>query len=212
MKMSPARPPKDSTQDDTARLLPADAEQRLREDAGAIAETAKAQFADVKEEVEAEIGALAEEGKRQFDSAVDKAKGLATEQKNLLAEQLAGISSAVGKVADELAAEDAATAGYARTIANGVDRFTRTIKERDVDGLVAMAEDFGRKQPGAFMAAAAIAGFAASRFLVASAKRRDSQMPRRTGYDAASETDYATGTESGLSGDTGTRREMGGIV
>lgn len=199
-------------QDQGSGMLPSDAERRLREDAGAIAETAKADFESIKTEAETEISALADEGKRQLGEAIDKAKGLATEQKNLFADQLEGIAGAVSKVASELESQDAATAGYARTIADGVDRFSRTLKERDVDGLIGMAEQFGRKQPGAFMAAAAIAGFAASRFLVASARRREAQMPQRSAYEAERDTGYVAAPSPIGGAQRDTRDTMGGTI
>ena len=46
------------------------------------------------------------------------------------------------------------------------------MKNRNVDELLAMAEDFGRTQPVAFLGAAALAGFVASRFVLSSANRR----------------------------------------
>ena len=198
-------------------ILPREAEQKLKADAGAVVETAKSEVSAITEEAEHEVGALAEQGKAEIGKAIDKAKGLAMEQKQLFAEQLEGVSSAVQKVAAELEAEDASTAGYARTIADGVDRFTKTIKEKDIDGLVAMAEDFGRKQPGAFMAAAAIAGFAASRFLVASAKRRQPAGQAQGQYggtgvgDGGVSGNYRPARNGGSTSSNLDRDTMGGI-
>lgn len=159
-------------------IVPPEAEQRLKDDAGAVAETARQDLESVKHEAEAQLG-----------KTVEKAKGLASEQKNLFANQMTDIAEAVSKVASELEAKDSATAVYARTVADSADRIGRTIRERDIDGLIATAEDFGRKQPALFIAAAALAGLAASRFFVASAKRRhagDGSYPNSPDYTGSS--------------------------
>lgn len=168
---------------DSSGTVPSDAERRIREDAGALAETAKSELANIKSDAEEEMGALAEEGKRRIGEAADQAKGFATEQKDMFADQLGGVASAMHKVADELRTENATTAGYADKLADGMDKFTRDLRSRDADGLVSMAEDFGRRQPAAFMACAAIAGFAASRFLRASAARRNGDAGMTTAHD-----------------------------
>lgn len=181
-------------------MLPSEAERRLREDAGAVVETAKEGLGGIKAEAETEIGALAEEGKRQAGELAQKAKGFAAEQKDMLAGQLGGVAQAIHKAADELDQENATTAGYAHRIAEGMDRITTSLREQDVDGLIAMAEDFGRRQPAAFMATAAIAGFAASRFLRASAGRRSgAARPDGTRSYPEARSDYGSATPAGVS-------------
>jgi hypothetical protein len=60
-------------------------------------------------------------------------------------------------------------------IADNAEKLSAAIRDNDVDQLLGMAQDFGRRQPVAFMGAAALLGFAASRFVTASAKRRSDQ-------------------------------------
>lgn len=165
-------------------ILPADAERRLKQDAGDAMEAARSELANVKAEVETQAGAIAEEAKAQLGQITDRAKGLAADQKDAAAHQLEGIATAVDKVAHELEAENAAAAGYARTIADAANRFSGTVKDKNVDELLGMAEDFARRQPAAFVGMAALAGFAASRFLRASASHRPAaaQHGDRTGY------------------------------
>jgi hypothetical protein len=59
-------------------------------------------------------------------------------------------------------------------VAQGVDRLATNVRNNDVDELLAMAQDFGRSQPLAFLGMAAAAGFMASRFALASSHRRSS--------------------------------------
>jgi hypothetical protein len=120
----------------------------------------KQQAADLKEEAVSQLGEVAE-----------KAKGLAAEQKDLIAEQFGGIVDAVDKVAGELESSNASGASYVRMVSDGARKLSSTIKDNDVNDILAMAQDFGRRQPVAFMGAAALLGFAASRFVLASAKR-----------------------------------------
>jgi hypothetical protein len=152
--------------------LPASTEQQVKDDAGALLDTARSELSHIKAEAETQAGAIAEEAKAELGKVADKARGMAAEQKDMLASQVEGVAQAVNKVAGELEADDSATAGYARTVADTVNQFSETLKTKDVDQLLHMAEDFGRKQPAAFAGVMAIAGFAASRFLVASSKRR----------------------------------------
>src|SRR5688572_18583144 len=172
LAMSPANK-NPSTQIDepkTGSILPSAAERQLKEDAGAAVEVAKHEISAVKSEAEAQAGAVIEQAKSEIGKAAEKAKGMASEQKEFVSHQIESVAEAVNKVAGELEANDASTATYARTLADTVNSFSETIKNKDVDELFAMAQDFGRKQPVAFMGAAALMGFAASRFLMASAK------------------------------------------
>lgn len=146
--------------------------ERLRKDASAAAETAKRDLERVREEAESSVREIADQAQAQLAQAGEKVKGAASEQKDMLAEQLASMARAVSRVAEELRSEQASTAGYASSIAGGMRRLSENVRDKDVDELIGMAQDFGRRQPATFMGAAALAGFAASRFLFASSRRR----------------------------------------
>jgi hypothetical protein len=63
-----------------------------------------------------------------------------------------------------------------------------------------IAQDFGRRQPAAFLGAAALLGFAASRFLLASAKRAGEQnigASTSSSYMPANEPAQSNGTSYG---------------
>jgi predicted hydrocarbon binding protein len=200
-------------------VLPSAAERQLKEDAGAAMEAAKHEISAVKAEAEAQAGAVLEQAKTEIGKAADKAKGMASEQKEFVSHQIESVAEAVTKVAGELEANNAPTATYARTLADTVNSFSETIKNKDVDELFAMVEDFGRKQPVAFMGAAALMGFAASRFLMASAHRRQASTGMADQYAGTSVGD------GGISGNypgpsrrtaretaTATRDPMGGTI
>ncbi|MDV3253021.1 hypothetical protein DevBK_16905 [Devosia sp. BK] len=137
------------------------------------------------------LGHMAEE---KVSEVAGKAKSFATDQKDLAADQINGIAAAISKVAGELENSDQQTvARYARDLANGLTRVGDRVQTSDVDELMGSAQDFGRTQPVAFLGAAALVGFVASRFAMASAQRREAgrqTQPKRepvsptTAYDA----------------------------
>jgi hypothetical protein len=146
--------------------------ERVRDDAADLAHKAQDDLAQVGEEIKQQAAALGEEAKAQVGEMAEKAKGMASEQKDLLAGQLGGVSDALTRVADELEGSQQSSAPYVRMIADRAQQLTSTIRDNDVDDVIAAVQDFGRKQPAVFLGAAALLGFAASRFVMASATRK----------------------------------------
>lgn len=106
---------------------------------------------------------------------------MVSEQTTFAARQVGGIATALEKVGAELEASDQPEVGrYARQIGRSVQSVARQMKDKNIGEIAALAEEFGRKQPLAFLGIAALAGLSASRFLTASAKRSPTQTPRRT--------------------------------
>jgi hypothetical protein len=173
-----------------------EAEDQLRRDAADFAETARHDLGEVAETVKHEAAAVGEEAKAQLAGVADKAKGMAEEQKQVIVDQLDGVSSSLDKVAGELEQKGEGTAQYVRMVADGASKLTSAVRENNVDDILAMAGDFGRKQPVAFMGAAALLGFVASRFLVASASRRAETAGQSNSHyqPPAATNSYAAGT------------------
>jgi hypothetical protein len=123
-----------------------------------------------------DVRELGHQASAKVGEAAEKAKSFVVDQKGFAAGQINGVAAAVLKVADELDSSDQQTiARYARDLASGLSSMGKTIEDRDVDDLLGMTQDFGRKQPVAFLGAAALAGFVASRFALASAHRRENK-------------------------------------
>jgi ElaB/YqjD/DUF883 family membrane-anchored ribosome-binding protein len=152
-------------------ILPKEAQDRVMSDAADLASTAQEAVAGVKDEAVTQLGNLKDQAQTQLSDATEKAKSFAGEQKDAAGEQLSGVADAISKVASELQ-DQPQIAGYANELASGIKRVSDTVKNRNVDELLAMAEDFGRTQPVAFLGVAALAGFVASRFVLSSANRR----------------------------------------
>lgn len=146
--------------------------ERIRSDAAALTETAQADLSQLGDEVKQQAAAIGDEAKTQLEGVTEKAKGIAADQKDLLVAQLGGVSGALQKVAGELDSGGEAGSRYVRMLAEGADKLTSTVRDNDVDQIIGIAQDFGRKQPVAFMGAAALLGFVASRFVLASASRK----------------------------------------
>jgi phage-related tail protein len=138
---------------------------------GGLSEQAKSDFGSARERLGEDAASIRGEAETEVKSAAGKAKSFAEDQKDLVAEQMTSVADAVSKVAEELAEDQPAIARYAREIASGLSRVGTTVADKDVDDLMHVAQDFGRQQPLAFLGAALVAGFSASRFVGASAHR-----------------------------------------
>lgn len=146
----------------------------VSDDSSKIVETAKADLAGLGEEVSQQAAAIGAEAQAQVGELAQKAKGIASEQKDLLVEQIGGVSDALQRVAGELEGDGQSSAQYVRLVADGANRLTSTLRDNDVEHIFDIVQDFGRRQPVAFLGAAALLGFAASRFVTASAARQGS--------------------------------------
>ncbi|KSV68872.1 hypothetical protein N185_28850 [Sinorhizobium sp. GW3] len=118
------------------------------------------------------------------------------DEKGALARQLRGLAGAMEKVGSELRDSDQPGLGrYTQDLGNSIGRLARECEDRDLGEIASIAENYGRKQPLAFLGMAAIAGLAASRFLIASAKRTatktsNSSSSPRAGDDWSFEKDF----------------------
>jgi len=155
----------------------------LKADAGALADEAKDVLGQINEEAGSQLSQIADQAKEKVSEATDKVKGLAAEQKDLLATHIGGVADAMQRVAADLEGQGGASASYARMIADNAAQLSTTVRDNDVDQIMSKAQAFGRQQPVAFLGAAALLGFAASRFLLASSKRVE-QQPAAAGVDS----------------------------
>lgn len=162
--------------------------QQMHDDLDTVQKTAAHDAEAVRQRAVEDVQSLKHKAEDQLDAAGEKAKSFAGEQKDLVAGQLDGLASAISKVAGELDQNDQAVISrYARDLAGGLERISGTVRDHDTDELMGMAQDFGRSQPVAFLGAAALAGFVASRFALASNHRRDSKASStRSGRDQPS--------------------------
>jgi len=146
--------------------------------------SASSQAHDLKKKMTEELGAVQESLKDGASSAVDKAKEAVSSKTTFAARQVGEIATALEKVGNELENSDQPETGrYTKQLGRSVQAFAKQMENRDIGELATMAEDFGRRQPVAFLGVAALAGLAASRFLTASARRIPKTGPRQQGSE-----------------------------
>ncbi|SFV38407.1 hypothetical protein SAMN05216456_3414 [Devosia crocina] len=158
----------------TANTPSSELQQQASQDLNEVTSRAKDDLDTIKQQAAADTRELKDQAQEKLGEATDKAKSFAAHQKDLAASQITGVADAISKVASELeGSEQQTVARYARDLAGGLSKVGKQIENRDVDDLMGAAQDFGRNQPVAFLGVAALAGFVASRFALASTHRRD---------------------------------------
>ncbi|MCB5203787.1 nutrient deprivation-induced protein [Neorhizobium sp. T786] len=162
-------------------------------------EKATATATDLKDKVVADVRSATNFAKQEVAGLSDKAKDAADDQKNFLTEKIRGVAQAIEKVAAELEQGDNRDIGrITRTVGSSMRKFSTDIQDRSLSEIAGMAEDFGRKQPLAFLGIAAIAGLAASRFLTASAPHQDRGVNKPPMAEMTSATNMHVGSNRSI--------------
>ncbi len=139
-----------------------DAAEKVKASAGSAYETAKegarGVAADVKNKAAETVGA-----------ALDAAAARLDDKKDDLVE---GADRLEGRLRDVAGDEDAGRlqSRVMGSMADGVSAVTDRLRDRSLQDLADEVKGFARRHPGAFVAGAALLGFAAARFLRASAR------------------------------------------
>lgn len=125
------------------------------------------------EKIGEDVSAVKKAAENATQEVTDKAAEMAERQKSYAADQIENLASALEKVGDEMQARQPGAIGdYTKRLGASARQFAERVHDKDIGQLAAMAEDMGRRQPLAFLGLAAIAGVAASRFLMASSSRQ----------------------------------------
>jgi hemerythrin superfamily protein len=117
------------------------------------------------------------EGQRLAEEAKAKGRSVLHDQQHFLAAQIGNVAQALHKTAQQLGEQDqdqSALAQYTNQAADGLERFSHNLRDRELSSVIGQVEDFARRQPMAFIGGAAVLGFLASRFLKSSAEGRSS--------------------------------------
>jgi len=140
---------------------------------------------DLKQKVSEDLNQARDAVSESKATVMGKVEETVVDQKNFAARQVGGIASALEKVGDELESGDQRDVGrFAKRIGRDIQAIATDMEGRDLGEIAGMAEDFGRREPVAFLGAAALVGLVASRFLTASAKR--SRTPTASGQSGGS--------------------------
>ena len=115
---------------------------------------------DIKQETSGAARAVGEAVGRKAEEVADRSRQAG-------AEGVARAAQTATSVADAVAADVPAVAEYVRGAAAKIDRLAVDLREKKVGELLSSAADFGRSQPVAMLAGAALVGFALSRVIKA---------------------------------------------
>jgi hypothetical protein len=136
----------------------------------------------------ASTGSYTEPLQNQARAAKEGAKQVLGEQQSTIANGLGDLAQALRKAAGEMGdkrqgnGQQAQISRFAQTAADGLERVSGSLRNKDMGSLVQEVESFARRQPVAFFGAAVAAGFLAVRFLKSSNERgsdtgRSGDMP-----------------------------------
>lgn len=135
------------------------------------------------------------EARQLMGEAKEKAKSALADQKGMIAEQVDSMAHALRATAHQLDEQNKGTvARYADWAADGLDRLSNSLRERDLDSIVSQVSDFARRRPAAVIGGAMVAGFLLSRFLKSSTDHGESEYRHSSEYP---ETGRGYHTEAG---------------
>ena len=114
---------------------------------------------------------LANEAKEMAENATDTIKEAVSDKKDDGAAYVSNLAQAIRRAGKEFDNELPLAGTYIRQAASQVENVAGSIRTGDLNDLVRSARAFARRQPTAFVGIAALAGFAAVRFLKSSSSR-----------------------------------------
>jgi gas vesicle protein len=120
------------------------------------------------EKIKEQASELADAAKSMASQATDKLKETVSEQKGAGAEYIGTLAETMRRAAREFDNELPIAGKYIRKAAAQVENVSDSIKTGDFNDLIENARTFARRQPTMFLGLAALAGFAAVRFLKSS--------------------------------------------
>lgn len=166
-----------------------------RKGAQGVANEAKAAASQVSRDATEAAQDLAASASEQIQEA-------AAERKQQAADRVLRIAEAVDNAGSELDREIPFVGEYVHRAADEIETVGRTVRDRDVGELVDVAQDFARRQPALFAGVVGLAGFAAVRFVMASASRSASSGGQLQLTDRSGGASYGGG-QGGTSGGRG---------
>lgn len=108
-------------------------------------------------------------------STLSAVKDVAVEKADMARESLSDVGERLAATLERASGEgdsDALKSRVMTSVAQGLHSASDALRQRSVSDLTADVKTLAKRHPGAFMAAAAVVGFAAARFIRSSSKRR----------------------------------------
>ena len=117
-----------------------------------------------------------------WSEARESVRSSVAHQQQAAAESFGDMAGALRSAAQQLGGQRKDTvASFAEYAADGLERLSGTLRNKDLDTLVRDVEGFARRQPALFFGAAVAAGFLAIRFLKSSREHPDTEVAPRAG-------------------------------
>jgi hypothetical protein len=188
----------------------ADSREKMKDYASSTASEARDQARSTFEQAKQQAKGAAQEAGSRAQAAIESRKSSA-------ADSLGVVAGAFRQASHDLDDQNQRMMGQAvGWAADGLERFSQSLRERELGSLLDQAEDVARRQPALFVGGAVALGFVVSRFLKSSAERRretrhgsdgaygryGSGYAPSTGYDPRTGS-YAPGRGSGPYGTQG---------
>jgi ElaB/YqjD/DUF883 family membrane-anchored ribosome-binding protein len=153
-------------------------------DPGMQSQETGGQQSSAVEQARSEAGRLTQAARSRTMSYIE-------ERKSLLAENVGGMAQAARNAAGQFDEQgNQVVADYIKRAADGLERFSGAMRDRDLSSLMGDAEDFARRQPAVFIGAGVAVGFLLARFLRSSSERREAE---RYGYASGSAAESSYG-------------------
>jgi hypothetical protein len=131
-------------------------------------------------------------GRTLIDRARDGAFNRLDAQRERAATGLGSMVEALRQSGRQLEGQNATMASYVNGAASQLDRFSQTIRERDVNEMVREVERFARQRPALFIGSAFSIGLLAARFLKSSGTDGDARTNESTRNWSTPGTESAT--------------------
>ena len=130
---------------------------------------------ELTEQARQQTGQLARQARQQTtelaNRGTEQIKSQLANQKHQAAQRITPLQTALRETAQQLKTQgQGSVAQYADDAADRVERFSRYLRENEVDQILDEARGFARRRPGLFVGSAIALGFLASRFLKSSSE------------------------------------------
>ncbi len=154
------------TSQENPKQGPAKSEGELRRQAEELKETVRERAGSVADTAQEKVSEVA-------GQAGEQARSMAAERKSEVASQLDNVAQAFRSSGNQLRSEQQGGAGiasYMDRAAEEVSHISDYLRDRNIDEMLADAEDFARRQPELFLGGAFALGVLAARFFKSSAR------------------------------------------
>jgi uncharacterized protein YukE len=163
-----------------------------------------------------ELASAAAQGVKQevasfASTAQEKVADQVEQHKQAASQTLGEFANAIRKAGDELAQHDQSMAGrVVKQAANGLETLSRSVTDKRPEELLDAVRNFGRQNPGAFIAGSVLLGIALGRFAKSSQQDSQGGSGGRPSQVTGSDYDVETPSPYGQAGTTGQPFASGG--